>query len=154
MAGNASRRLAQELLMIHKEGEAANPLISVKPKAEDDLFNWEAILKGPEGSPYEGGRFQLAVEIPSEYPFKAPIIKYITKIYHPSIKKDDGSICGEVFSEWKPSIKIMDVLKDLLQMMGAPDSKSPLEPEIGRQLQENPAEFNKTAKEWTKKFAN
>lgn len=40
------------------------------------------LLKGPIDSPYVGGVFLLLVELPSNYPFGKPKIKFITKIYH------------------------------------------------------------------------
>lgn len=35
---------------------------------ESSIFKWKAILPGPAGSPYEGGRFQVDITVPPEYP--------------------------------------------------------------------------------------
>lgn len=35
---------------------------------ESDVFKWTAILPGPVGSPYEGGRFEVEIVVPTEYP--------------------------------------------------------------------------------------
>ena len=43
-------------------------------------------------SPYANGEFLLSVEFDKNlYPYKAPNIKFITKIFHPNID-DDGQI--------------------------------------------------------------
>ena len=42
-------------------------------------------MKGPEGTPYEEGFFFFRIDIPNEYPFKAPVVTCLTKVYHPNI---------------------------------------------------------------------
>ena len=36
---------------------------------ENNLFSWKASIPGPEGSPYEGGVFNLVVELANDYPY-------------------------------------------------------------------------------------
>lgn len=57
-----------------------------------DLFNWEAILTGTHGTPYEGGRWKLSIKFPSEYPFKPPVVIFKTPIKHLNITRE-GRIC-------------------------------------------------------------
>lgn len=42
--------------------------ISLTP-SEADIFAWKAVMPGPAGSPYEGGRFEVDIRIPSDYPY-------------------------------------------------------------------------------------
>jgi hypothetical protein len=42
-------------------------------------------MQGPEGTPFEGGVFELALTVPESYPLAAPIVKFKTKIFHPNI---------------------------------------------------------------------
>jgi len=67
MAG-ANRRLTKEMNEISNdpvEGIDAAPL-------DGDLYHWQAMIDGPEGTPYDGGIFTIDIVFPPEYPFKAP----------------------------------------------------------------------------------
>lgn len=50
-------------------------------------------IKGSAGTPYEGGIFQIDIEIPTQYPFVPPKMKFLTKIWHPNISSQTGAIC-------------------------------------------------------------
>lgn len=64
------------------------------------------MVTGPAGSSYSGGKFKLQVDFPIEYPFKAPRVKFNTKIYHPNVD-DGGNMCVGILKSdaWKPSTK-------------------------------------------------
>lgn len=51
----------------------------------DSLTDLKGSFKGPQGTPYEGGVYEVSIKIPNEYPFKPPVMKFITKIWHPNI---------------------------------------------------------------------
>jgi hypothetical protein len=43
-------------------------------------------LIGPEGTPYEGGKFKFDIKFPAEYPFKPPKINFSTKVHGPGTR--------------------------------------------------------------------
>ena len=49
---------------------------------EDDLFLWEAMIQGPEGTPYEGGVFPAELKFPKDYPLMPPTMKFQCDIWH------------------------------------------------------------------------
>ena len=84
MASNRVRRVAKELADI--QADATVSQITAKPADNSgDLTHLTATITGPPGTPYEAGRFTVDVKIPPEYPFRPPIMKFDTKVWHPNI---------------------------------------------------------------------
>merc|ERR1711907_71985 len=73
-------------------------------KAENVFDTWDVYMQGPEDTPYAGGTFHIKMKFPDNYPFKPPKATFQTKMYHPSIKKDSGEICKDIYEEgWVPT---------------------------------------------------
>ena len=43
--------------------------------------------KGPQGTPFEGGRFVVVLNFPQDYPTTIPSVAFKTKIYHPGVRQ-------------------------------------------------------------------
>jgi len=145
-----AKRLGKELQELTSD---TPPYVKSVGLVGDNLYKWKISLTGPDKSPYEKGIFQIELEIPTDYPFKAPTVKFLTKIYHPNIKSDGGICAGILNDNWSPQLKISEVLLTLRQALAEPNPDNPLEADIANQYKTDKAAFNKTAKEWTKKYA-
>ena len=101
---NSSKRLANEAKNFNNQESVVG--ISAGPK-EDDLYEWEAMIIGPKGTPYEDGLFELEIRIPRDYPYKPPMIKFKTKIYHCNIDQS-GEICLDILRQekWSPVLNL------------------------------------------------
>ena len=88
MAGNRGRRLAKELADIRSD---TNSQITAEP-VNDNLSNFKGAFPGPPGTPYEGGTYEVNITIPNEYPFKPPVMKFNTKIWHPNISSQTVNV--------------------------------------------------------------
>ncbi|THH05717.1 hypothetical protein EW145_g4590 [Phellinidium pouzarii] len=112
-----------------------------------------ASIPGPEGSPYEGGIFKLAVELNANYPFSAPKVTFVTRIYHMNIS-DRGNICIDVLKEnWSPALSLYKVLLSLSSLLTDPNPKDPLVPSIANEYTRNRQKHDGTAREWTRIYA-
>ena len=89
-------------------------------------------LNGTEGSPYEGtpfrpplpqplqlttlsgAKYDLHLQFPYNYPFKAFRVVFTTFIWHPLVDSE-GRICLDVLCcHWSPSYKIIKVINDAI----------------------------------------
>jgi peroxin-4 len=51
----------------------------------NNVMEWKAIIRGPKDSAYYGFEFELKISVPQTYPMQPPVIKFITKIFHPNV---------------------------------------------------------------------
>ena len=91
----ALKRIQKELIDLGKDPPTN---CSAGPVNENDYYNWQATIMGPDDSPYSGGLFFLKIQFPQDYPFKPPKCQFTTKIYHPNIH-GNGSICLDILKD-------------------------------------------------------
>lgn len=86
----ANGRLNKELKEVGKDDSSG---VKAGPVSEANLRHLKATVQGPSGTPYDGGVFEVDIQIPKQYPFEPPKMKFITKIWHPNISSQTGAIC-------------------------------------------------------------
>eukprot|EP00056_Hartaetosiga_gracilis_P001647 m.46515 g.46515 ORF g.46515 m.46515 type:complete len:149 (-) comp10722_c2_seq3:293-739(-) len=79
----------------------------------------------PPQTPFEDGVFRLSMEFTEEYPQKAPVVKFLTKIFHPNVYPD-GSICLDILqNRWSSTYHVLSVLTSIQSLLGDPNADSP-----------------------------
>uniref|UniRef100_A0A8D8CAN2 Ubiquitin-conjugating enzyme E2 G2 n=1 Tax=Culex pipiens TaxID=7175 RepID=A0A8D8CAN2_CULPI len=81
MAGSALRRLMAEYRQL-----TLNPIDSIiaGPISEENFFEWEALITGPEGTCFEGGVFTAKLVFPPDYPLSPPKMRFTCEMFHPN----------------------------------------------------------------------
>ncbi|TEA12384.1 Ubiquitin-conjugating enzyme E2 28 [Colletotrichum sidae] len=149
----ASKRIAKELTEVTTTPPTG---MSIALARDSDLHSWHVTLAGPEGTPYTGGTFAVLLELPKEYPFKAPVVKFATRIYHPNITNDsNGNICMGMLKpeNWKPATKLAAVLEAVRSLLVEPQPDDPLETRIAEEYKNNRPEFEKQVKAYVSRYA-
>uniref|UniRef100_A0A914I5V8 E2 ubiquitin-conjugating enzyme n=1 Tax=Globodera rostochiensis TaxID=31243 RepID=A0A914I5V8_GLORO len=150
----SKRRLKQELKELERE-----PVMecTAQPAGNgSDIHLWRATIKGPAGTPYEGGTFVLTMRFRRDYPFQQPRVTFDTPIYHPNINAN-GVVCLDMLmGQWSPTLTISTILMSICVLLSDANPNKVLVPNvlnIGREYRENREQFNNTAREWTRRHA-
>ena len=149
----ATKRLQLEYKnMIKNKNESSIYHVWMK---NDDLFHWGAKIMGPKDSPYENGIFELKIIFPPNYPFNPPNISFVTTIWHPNISCESGSICLDILDRgiWSAALKTPQVLLSLISLLTDPNAGDPLNSKAGRMYRDEKDEYNRTVREYIKKYA-
>ncbi|KAL1956228.1 hypothetical protein VTO42DRAFT_7488 [Malbranchea cinnamomea] len=146
MASNRARRIAKELADIQNDRHSQ---VTVEPVSGDDLTHLKGTFTGPPGTPYEGGTYRVDIKIPTEYPFRPPVMKFDTKVWHPNVSSQTGAICLDTLgSAWSPVLTIKSALLSLQSLLSTPEPKDPQDAEVATMLLRNPKDFERVAREW------
>lgn len=80
-----------------------------------------------------GGKFNLELFLPDDYPMCPPRIRFLTRIYHPNIDRL-GRICLDVLkNNWSPALQIRTILLSIQALLGAPNPEDPLNEAVAKQ---------------------
>ena len=132
------RRLAIEADEMRKEQPSFEPV-------NGDVTKWKGFIIGT--SIYEGGVFLFEIQIPREYPFKPPIVKTKTKIWHPNFYVDRVCV-GILGKHWSPSNNLVDVVEALRFLLSNPNPDDPLNSSAANMMKNDLPAFINKSKEW------
>ena len=144
------KRITKELAMHFRMKEGENGDVEfhltdyIKMKVVDDsLTEMKVEIKGPLDSQYQGRMFELLITYPENYPFCPPDVKFITKISHPDINEETGTICEDFYKGWVSTMQVVGILMQIYCLLGSPsdantdeDSDDSSKPNKRRRLQE------------------
>ncbi|KAK7070003.1 hypothetical protein SK128_024404 [Halocaridina rubra] len=142
-------RLRNELRTLRSdppEGIEASPL-------DEMSLHWQASIRGPASSPYEGGTFFLYIQIPPSYPLCPPIVRFITKIFHPNVSRHGDVGIDSIQHNWSLALTISKVLISIQSLLTDPYTKVCMEPDIGKLYENNKNLFERVARSWTHQHA-
>lgn len=78
---------------------------------QDDLTKLNVLLTGPQGTPYSEGLWRLYLRFPEDYPQSPPKAAFRTRIWHPNVEEQTGSVCVDTLKkDWHSKLTLRDVL--------------------------------------------
>lgn len=139
MATPARRRLMRDFKRIQHDPP---PGVSAAPK-DTDIMIWNAIIFGPADTPFEDGTFQLTLHFTESYPNKPPLVRFVSKMFHPNVY-NDGSICLDILqNRWSPTYDVSAILTSVQSLLDEPNPNSPANALAAQLYSENRNEYIK-----------
>ncbi|KAG5187776.1 ubiquitin-conjugating enzyme/RWD-like protein [Tribonema minus] len=123
--------------------------------SESDIRRWKAHIRGPPGTPYEGGVFELDLTVGMQYPLVPPAVTFVTRVFHPNVHFTTGAICLDVLSRaWTPAWGLQATCRALLALLSDPAADSPLNCDAGNMIRAGDAcAFESMARMYTLEHA-
>uniref|UniRef100_U3JL27 Ubiquitin conjugating enzyme E2 G2 n=1 Tax=Ficedula albicollis TaxID=59894 RepID=U3JL27_FICAL len=113
-----------ELTLNPPEGIVAGPM------NEENFFEWEALIMGPEDTCFEYGVFPAILSFPLDYPLSPPKMRFTCEMFHPNIYPD-GRVCISILhapgddpmgyessaERWSPVQSVEKILLSVVSML-------------------------------------
>ena len=123
----AVKRLMQEFKEL-----VGNPTEGVVagPSGEDSFFEWDAMVLGPQDTPFADGCFAARLTFPPDYPLNPPKMRFTTPLFHPNVYKN-GEVCISILhppgddkygyekssERWSPVQSVEKILMSVISML-------------------------------------
>lgn len=162
------KRIYKELDDLHSTSEQVGGWLdsTIPTKFGNRVGNWFIVhcwVKPKENTCYQDGIFQIDFYIPDSYPFKPPVIKFVTKVYHYHVHQD-GTLypCSMEITEpskWSAPITMKKILLAIRDELLDDRKSVPTKPccvvdNMWKQRVENIEAFRRSAREYTRRFAD
>ncbi|KAK2949412.1 putative Ubiquitin-conjugating enzyme [Blattamonas nauphoetae] len=105
-------------------------------------------VKTTEQSPYKGREFTVKIKGDS-FPLTAPTVRIASTIFHPAIEPETGKTCLIITTNWNAKNTIIDVLREVYQVLSNPDPAMSNNTEAQTLISTDREAFNKRAFETT-----
>ena len=107
-------------------------------------------MTGPAETPFQGGKFQIDLDLSDGFPFKMPKVTVKTPIFHPQVDPSNGDICqAAIEKEWAPTRGVRFVLESVLSIIMQPSADNPLNQEAAQMYAANKTQWQAKAAEQT-----
>ncbi|RKP30031.1 ubiquitin-conjugating enzyme [Metschnikowia bicuspidata] len=130
----AQKRLLKEYQQLARDPP---PGIVAGPTSEGNLFEWDCLLEGPEGTPYENGVFSATLKFLHDYPLSPPELVFEPPVLHPNVYAD-GTVCISILhppgedphqyerpeERWSPIQSVEKILLSVMSMLAEPNPES------------------------------
>ncbi|XP_068217283.1 ubiquitin-conjugating enzyme E2 G2 isoform X1 [Palaemon carinicauda] len=137
------------------------------PTNEENFFEWEALIMGPEGTCFECGVFPAKLIFPPDYPLSPPKMQFTCEMFHPNIYSD-GRVCISILhapgddpmgyessaERWSPVQSVEKILLSVVSMLAEPNDESSANVDAAKMWRDDRDQFNKIAERLVRNTLN
>ncbi|KAI9209918.1 ubiquitin-conjugating enzyme/RWD-like protein [Polychytrium aggregatum] len=123
---------------------------------DSNVYEWDVMIVGPEGTLYEGGFFNARLSFPESYPMMPPTMKFTSDMWHPNVYPN-GDVCISILhapgddkygyeqasERWLPIHTVETIIISVISMLSSPNDESPANIEAGKEWRNDPVLFKK-----------
>ncbi|KAM9804827.1 ubiquitin-conjugating enzyme E2 G2 [Neosynchiropus ocellatus] len=134
------------------------------PANEENFFEWEALIMGPQDTCFEGGVFPAILSFPSDYPLSPPKMRFTCDMFHPNIYPD-GRVCISILhapgddpmgyessaERWSPVQSVEKILLSVVSMLAEPNDESGANVDASKMWREDRQQFFRLAQKIVRK---
>lgn len=140
-------------------------LVSVGLSDDDNLYDWEVMIMGPDGTLYEGGFFKARLTFPQDFPNMPPTMRFESDIWHPNVY-EDGKVCISILhapgedalnaqesaeERWRPILGVEQILISVISILGDPNDESPANIDAAVMWRNDRSAFKKKVRQCVRK---
>lgn len=140
-------------------------LVSVGLTDDDNLYDWEILIMGPDGTLYEGGFFKAKLQFPPDFPNMPPTMTFLSEMWHPNVY-ENGKVCISILhppgedalnaqesadERWRPILGVEQILISVISMLSDPNDESPANIDAAVQWRNDRAAFKKKVRQTVRK---
>jgi len=82
-----------------------------------DLLKWDATIQNLDDPRHRGKSYRLSIEIPGNYPFIAPKVRFIDRVKCENVYYD-GEICLDILKDqWSPAYTLWALLEAIASVL-------------------------------------
>lgn len=130
---------AEEIIRKEWDLIKKNPILSeigcsAGPKKKTNMFEWNAIIRGPKNSPYDGYLFKFTISFKNDYPNSAPTVKCESPVKHMNISSN-GNVCVDSITKlnrWNEIKDVSSLLLSIFVIFKKPNPESPYNKELAK----------------------
>jgi len=140
-------------------------LVSVGLADDSNVYDWEIIMVGPDGTLYEGGFFKARLVFPPDFPNMPPTMTFQSEMWHPNVYAD-GRVCISILhppgedatneletadERWRPILGVEQILISVISMLSDPNDESPANIDSAIQWRNDKPGFKKKVRQIVRK---
>ena len=127
-------RLLDELDRGEKGSADGTVSYGLADPSDISLTNWNGMIVGPPGTPFDGRLYTLAITCGDNYPIAPPLVRFVSKVSLSCVNASTGAVEPRSFrplGQWSREYTIETVLAELRREMCQPNNRKLPQPAEG-----------------------